>query len=29
MGWYEWIDLAENMDQWSALVNKLMNIRVP
>jgi hypothetical protein len=24
----EWIDLAENMDQWKALVNTVMNLRV-
>jgi hypothetical protein len=25
----EWIDLAQNRDQWRALVNKLMNLQVP
>jgi hypothetical protein len=25
----EWIDLAENRDQWRALVNTQMNLRVP
>jgi hypothetical protein len=31
MGWYgiNWIDLAQNMDQWRALVNTVMNLRVP
>jgi hypothetical protein len=24
-----WIDLAENRDQWRALVNTVMNLRVP
>jgi hypothetical protein len=29
--WYgmDWIDLAENGNQWRALVNTVMNIRVP
>jgi hypothetical protein len=29
-GWYgmDWIELAQNMDQWSALVNTMMNLRV-
>jgi hypothetical protein len=31
IGWdgMDWIDLAENRDQWRALVNKVMNLRVP
>jgi hypothetical protein len=31
IGWNgtEWIDLAENRDQWRALVNTVMNLRVP
>jgi hypothetical protein len=24
-----WIDLAQDRDQWSALVNMLMNLQVP
>jgi hypothetical protein len=24
-----WIDLFQNRDQWRALVNTLMNLRVP
>jgi hypothetical protein len=28
-GSMEWIDLAEDMDQWRALVNTVMNLRVP
>jgi hypothetical protein len=30
-GWdgMDWIDLAQNMDQWRALVNAVMNLRVP
>jgi hypothetical protein len=24
----DWIDLAQDRDQWSALVNKVMNLRV-
>jgi hypothetical protein len=31
IGWdgMDWIDLAENRDQWRALVNTVMNLRVP
>jgi hypothetical protein len=31
IGWdgMDWIDLAQNMDQWRALVNTVMNLRVP
>jgi hypothetical protein len=30
IGWggMEWIDLAQNRDQWRALVNTVMNLRV-
>jgi hypothetical protein len=31
IGWdgMDWIDLAQEMDQWKALVNTVMNLRVP
>jgi hypothetical protein len=31
MGWdgKDWIDLAQDSNQWRALVNTVMNIRVP
>jgi hypothetical protein len=25
----DWIDLAQNRDQWKALLNTVMNLRVP
>jgi hypothetical protein len=25
----DWIDLAQDMDQWMALMNTVMNLRVP
>jgi hypothetical protein len=28
-GGMDWIDLAEDGDQWRALVNTVMNLRVP
>jgi hypothetical protein len=31
MGWdgMDWIDVAQDRDQWRALVNTVMNLRVP
>jgi glucose dehydrogenase len=31
IGWggMDWIDLAQDKDQWKALVNTVMNLRVP
>jgi hypothetical protein len=31
IGWggMDWIHLAQDMDQWLALVNTVMNLRVP
>jgi hypothetical protein len=30
-GWYgmDWIDMAQDRDQWRALVDTVMNLRVP
>jgi hypothetical protein len=29
MGGINWIDMAQNRDRWKALVNAVMNLRVP
>jgi hypothetical protein len=31
IGWdgMDWIDVAQDRDQWKALVNTVMNLRVP
>jgi hypothetical protein len=29
MGGTDWIDLAEDRDQWRALVSTVMNLQVP
>jgi hypothetical protein len=31
IGWdgMDWIELTQNRDKWMALVNKVMNLRVP
>jgi hypothetical protein len=28
MGWMDWIDPAQDRDQWRAVVNTVMNLRV-
>ena len=29
MGGVDWIDLAQDMDRWRAVVNSVMNLRIP
>jgi hypothetical protein len=29
MGWYDWIDLIQDMIRWRAFVHTVMNLRVP
>jgi hypothetical protein len=31
IGWngMDWIDMAQDRDQWRALLNKILNLRVP